>query len=143
MNKAILMGRLTRDVELQQTSNQVSVSKFSIAVDRKYKNQAGEKQTDFFNCVAWRNTAEFISKYFHKGSKILVTGEIQNRSYDDKDGAKRYVTEIIVEDGEFCESKQSDTTQAAPYGAPYNPSAGLPDGGAIPADDDTSLPFDL
>lgn len=134
MNKAILMGRLTRDPELKKTTNQISVATFSIAVDRKYKNQNGEKQTDFFNCVAWRNTAEFIAKYFHKGSKILVTGEIQNRSHDDKDGVKRYVTEIIVDDGEFCESKQSEPSQGAPIEPGYTVSAGDDPGDALPFD---------
>jgi single-strand DNA-binding protein len=131
MNKAFFMGRITKDIDAKQTASGISVATFSIAVDRKFKNQNGEKETDFFNCVAWRGTADFVSKYFKKGNKILVIGSLQNRSYDDKDGNKRYVTELIVDDAEFCESKRDDSNNA-----------NVPDG-FIMADDSTSLPFDL
>lgn len=110
-NKAILMGRLTRDPELKTTPNGVSVCKFSIAVDRRYQGQDEEKKTDFFNVVAWRQQAEFVSKYFSKGRCILVEGEIQNRSYTDKDGVTRYVTEIIASHVSFTGEKKAETQQ--------------------------------
>lgn len=108
MNKVILKGNLTKDIDLQTTSNGNSVAKFTIAVQRKFANADGERETDFINCVAWRNTADFVSKYFKKGSQILVCGAIQTRSYDAEDGTKRYVTEIIVDEVEFC--GKADTT---------------------------------
>ena len=85
-NKVIMMGRLTRDPELKTTPNGVSVCKFSIAVDRRFQNKGEEKKTDFFNVVAWRQTGEFVSRYFGKGNLILVEGELQTRSYVDKNG---------------------------------------------------------
>ena len=102
MNSCVLKGNLTRDVELSTTPNGVTVAKFSIAVQRRFTNADGEREVDFINCVAWRNTAEFVSKYFNKGSQILVRGEIQTRTYDAQDGTKRYVTEIIVDEVDFC-----------------------------------------
>lgn len=109
-NKAILMGRLARDPELKTTPNGVSVCTFSIAVDRRYQGKDEEKKTDFFNIVAWRQTAEFVSKYFSKGRCILVEGEIQNRSYTDKDGVTRYVTEIIASQVSFTGEKKAENT---------------------------------
>ena len=100
LNKVILGGRLTADPELKQTPQGISVISFSIAVNRKGKD-AG---TDFINCVAWRNTAEFISKYFKKGSSICVTGSIQTRSWEDN-GAKRHATEVLCEEANFVDSK--------------------------------------
>lgn len=111
MNKVVLKGNLTKDIELQTTSNGNNVAKFTIAVQRRFANADGERETDFINCVAWRNTAEFVSKYFKKGSQILVCGAIQTRSYDAEDGTKRYVTEIIVDEVEFC-GKAEATTEA-------------------------------
>ncbi len=102
MNKVILKGNLTKDVELSTTNSGINVAKFTIAVSRRFTNAEGERETDFLNCVAWRNTAEFIEKYFKKGSQILVCGAIQTRSYDADDGTKRYVTEIIVDEAHFC-----------------------------------------
>ena len=106
MNKVILKGRITKDIEVRytQTTN-VAVTSFSVAVDRPTK-QGEEKKTDFINCVAYSKTAEFVSKYFQKGQEILLTGRIQIRNYDDKDGKKVYVTEIIAENVEFCGSKK-------------------------------------
>ena len=130
MNKAFINGRLTRDPELRTTQNQVAVATFTVAVDRKFKDQNGERQADFINVVAWRERADFVSKYFHKGSKIIVMGSIQTRTYEDKDGNKRTATEIIADDVEFGESKQAN----APAAESFDP---------LPDDADTSLPFDL
>ena len=102
MNKVILKGNLTKDVELSTTPNGVAVAKFTIAVQRKFTNADGERETDFINCVAWRNTAEFTQKYFNKGSQILVCGAIQTRTYDAQDETKRYITEVIVDEVHFC-----------------------------------------
>lgn len=104
INKVILGGRLTADVELKQTPSGVAVCSFSIAVNRKYSKE-GEQQTDFINCQAWRNTAEFIAKYFSKGSAICIVGSIQTRSWKDKDGNNRYATEVIVDEALFVDSK--------------------------------------
>ena len=107
LNKVILMGRLTRDPELRTTPQGVSVCTFSIAVDRGYVRQGEERQADFINVVAWRSTAEFVSKYFIKGQMIAVVGRIQTRNYDDKDGKKVYVTEVVADNVEFIGSRNS------------------------------------
>ena len=96
-NKVILLGRITQDLQLRTTPQGTSVLTFSIAVDRRFQTKGEEKKADFFNCVAWRQEAEFISRYWTKGRPILVEGELQNRSYVDKNGVTRYVTEIIVD----------------------------------------------
>jgi len=106
LNKAILMGRLTRDPEIKYTQNNVAVCTFSIAVDRDYVQQGGQRQTDFINIVAWRKTAEFIGKYFAKGRMIVVCGSIQTRTWEGTDGRKNYATEIIADDVYFGESKK-------------------------------------
>ena len=95
-NKVILLGRITQDLQLKTTPQGTSVLTFSIAVDRRFQTKGEEKKADFFNCVAWRQEAEFISRYWTKGRPILVEGELQNRSYVDKNGVTRYVTEVIV-----------------------------------------------
>lgn len=113
-NKVILMGRLVADPELKQTNGGVSVANFTIAVDRKY-NKGEEKQADFINIIAWRQTAEFICKHFTKGSAILVEGELQTRSWTDQQGNKRYATEVVAHEVTFCESKKnSETNDTAP-----------------------------
>lgn len=101
INKVILGGRLTADIELKATPNGVAVAQFTIATNRRGNNA----QTDFINCVAWRQTAEFVSKYFSKGSSICVVGELQQRSWEDKNGGKRYATEVIVSEALFVDSK--------------------------------------
>jgi single-strand DNA-binding protein len=111
MNLIILKGRLTKDIELKTTTNGTPVAAFSLAVDRNYTPKGQEKQTDFINCVAWRNTAEFISKWFSKGSAMLVRGELQARNYEDKNGNKRTAFEVIVDTAEFCESKRNTSEQ--------------------------------
>lgn len=101
MNKVILVGNLTRDPELTQTPNGVSVCKFSIAVNRSFANANGEREADFLNIVTWRGLADNCAKFLTKGRKIAVSGSIQTRSYDDKDGNKRYATDIVADDVEF------------------------------------------
>ena len=104
-NKVILGGRLTSDVELKQTPSGVHVVTGSIAVNRKYKDANEQVQTDFFNFTAWRGTADFIAKFFKKGSSILIVGTIQNRSWTDQQGVKRYATDIIADEANFVDSK--------------------------------------
>jgi single-strand DNA-binding protein len=119
-NKVILGGRLTADAELKQTPSGVSVCTFSVAVNRKGGKDA-EQKTDFINCVAWRNTADFISKYFNKGSSIMLVGNIQKRSWQDNNGVTRYATDVIVDDVYFVDSKSENAgavvSNSVPYGA--------------------------
>lgn len=135
MNLCVLMGRLTSNVELKTTTNGVSVAAFSVAVDRKYAPQGQERQTDFINCVAWRNTAEFVSKWFGKGDMIAIVGEIQTRKYTDKNGNNRVAVEVVVNEARFCgrknESQQNNESENTPPA-----SDGFTD---VYADDD--LPF--
>lgn len=109
-NKVILGGRLTETPELKKTPSGVSVITFSLAVNRKYTKEQEQQQTDFINCVAWRGTAEFISKYFQKGSSICITGAIQTRSWTDNNNNKRYATEVIVDEANFVDSKSDNNT---------------------------------
>ena len=104
MNRAILMGRLTKEVEMRQTPDGVSVARFTLAVNRRFAKE-GQQQADFINCVAWRQTGEFIARYFQKGSMIAVVGSIQSRSWDGQDGKKQYATEVNVEEAYFTGSK--------------------------------------
>jgi single-strand DNA-binding protein len=110
MNKVILMGRLTRDIELKQTASGISYAKFSIAVDRRYSKN-GQKETDFVNCTAWRQTAEFIGKYFHKGDMIAIIGSITTDNYTDKNGQKVYNTYVTVDETYFTGSRTGGTTK--------------------------------
>ena len=107
MNVICLLGRLTADPELRHTANQVSVTSFTVAVDRRFVAQGQERQADFINVVAWRQTAEFITKYFRKGQRIAINGSLQSRSYTDKDGNKRTAYEVVADNAYFCESKSS------------------------------------
>lgn len=111
MNKAILMGRITKDMELRQTASGVAVLSFSIAVKRQFAKE-GQQNADFINCVAWRNQAEFISKYFSKGSMIAIVGNIQSRSWDGQDGKKQYTTEVNVDEVFFTGEKKETHTEA-------------------------------
>ena len=123
LNKIILMGRLTRDPELRRTQSGTAVTSFSIAVDRDFKSQSGEKETDFIDVVAWRNTAEFVSKYFTKGRMAVVEGRLQIRDWTDRDGGKRRSAEVIAENVYFGDSKReggSDYSSAPAYSAPYS-----------------------
>lgn len=114
MNKCILIGRLAKEPEVKNTSSQTPMCKFVVAVDRKFKDQNGEKQTDFISCIAWRQTATFISSYFHKGSRIAVVGSIQIRNFEDNNGEKVYLTEVVVDEAEFVESKTSESAPKKP-----------------------------
>ena len=111
-NKTILMGRLTRDPELKTTPSGVSVCTFSIAVDRRFQAKGEERKTDFFNIVAWRQTGEFVSRYFKKGNMILVEGELQTRQYTNKDGVNVTATEIIAERVSFTGEKAQSSAQS-------------------------------
>ena len=105
MNKVILIGNLTRDPEMHTTPAGVNKASFTIAVNRRFSNQQGVREADFFNCICWREKADFAEKYVTKGKKLCITGEVQNRSYEAQDGSKRYVTEVMVEQIEFCGAK--------------------------------------
>lgn len=139
INKVILGGRLTAAPELKQTTSGISVTQFSLAVNRKGK----EAQTDFLDCVAWRQTAEFICKYFKKGSSLCVVGSLQKREWEDKNGGKRYATEIIVDEALFVDSKNDAQTTEASAPTNYIPdaykTAEKPEFEAVGTDDD--LPF--
>ena len=143
LNKAILMGRLTRDPELRHTASNIPVTSFSLAVDRNY-GKGAERQTDFIDCVAWRSTAEFISRYFVKGQMMALVGSIQTRKWEDKDGNKRVSVEVVAEEASFC-GERKEGGQARPEARPVavdGPEAG---GTEIPGDgngfSDDDLPF--
>ena len=122
LNHITVMGRLTRDPELRYTQTQTPVTSFSVAVDRDYApKDGGERQTDFIDCVAWRSTAEFVSKYFQKGSMAVVSGRLQMRDWTDRDGNKRRSAEIVAENVYFGESKRSRDESGGGYnGGGYN-----------------------
>ena len=163
LNKVILGGRLTANPELRQTPSGVMVLTFGIAVNRNYRSRnedgsMGQPQADFINCVAWRERAEFISKYFHKGSSICVIGSIQTRTYNDQQGNKRYATDVVVDDTYFVDSKSENlgsqpSAQAympsgygdAPYSTPQAGQAPATQSGQAPQfevlSDDDELPF--
>lgn len=132
MNKVVLVGRLTKDPEIKNTSGQIPFCNFTIAVDRRFKDNSGQRQADFINCVAWRTTASFIGKYFQKGSRIGIVGSLQSRSYDDANGQKRYVTEVVVDEAEFVESAGNNTGRAQNY-APQSVAAPAPSIGSVAA----------
>lgn len=113
MNSVNLLGRICNDPELKTTNSGVSVTTFTLAVDRKFIPKGGEKQTDFITCVAWRNTAEFISKYFRRGQRMAIAGELQTRQYTASDGGQRKVYEVIVDDAFFCENKAEPSVEMA------------------------------
>lgn len=112
LNKVILMGRLTRDPELKSTQSGVDVASFTLAVDRGYAKAGTERETDFLDCVAWRGTAEFISRYFKKGMQVAVTGRIQSRKWKDQQDKKRVSVEIVVDEAFFADSKREPATGA-------------------------------
>ena len=147
LNKIILMGRLTRDPELRRTGTGTAVTSFSLAVDRDFKSQSREKETDFIDIVAWRSTAEFVSKYFTKGRMAVVEGRLQIRDWTDKDGGKRRSAEVVADNVYFGDSKRdggdSSGYSAAPAyknAAPSNFNAGGSDFAEI-GEDDGELPF--
>jgi single-strand DNA-binding protein len=106
MNKVILIGNLTKDIELTKTENDISIAKFSIAVNRKYKNKDGEHDVDFFQITAWRELAELCAKFLKKGDKVGVSGELHISSYENKDGDKKYATEVVASDVDFLSPKK-------------------------------------
>lgn len=112
LNHITIMGRLTKDPELRRTQSGTSVTSFSLAVDRDFKTQSGEKETDFIECVAWKNTAEFVSKYFQKGRMAVVSGRLQLRDWTDKEGTKRRSAEIIAYNVYFADSKQDQKQES-------------------------------
>ena len=160
LNKIVLMGRLTRDPELRRTSSDIAVASFSIAVDRDFgKNENGERETDFIDIVAWRSTAEFVSKYFSKGRMAVVSGRLQIRNWNDRDGNKRRSAEVVADNVYFGDSKkdsqgsgfnqaapsyqsgqQSDAPAGGPPSQPAYPASDYGDFAQI-ADDDSDLPF--
>lgn len=148
MNKVILMGRLTRDVEMRQTPNGVSLARFSIAVNRRFAGKDAQQQADFINCVAWRQTGEFISRYFHKGSMIAVVGSLQSRSWDGQDGKRQYSTEVVVDEAYFTGSRAETGTSGDGYQSQggFNQSRGFsapPTGGADTGSEPDFGDFDM
>ena len=162
LNHITIMGRLTRDPELRRTGSGIAVASFSLAVDRDYSpKDGGEKETDFIDCVAWRQTGEFVSKYFTKGRMAVVSGRLQIRSWNDKDGNKRRTAEVVADNVYFGDSKRdsdsgsssyagnsygsANTYGSAPayggYAAPAAPSAPPASDFAMLEDDDAQLPF--
>ncbi len=147
MNKVILMGRITRDAEIRYTQGEKStaIARFSLAVDRRFKKDNDEQNTDFISCIAFGKIAEFLEKFGRKGTKFVVDGRIQTGSYNNKDGQKVYTTDVVVENIEFAESKNSSgsggsTNQPAP--APSSSSSSAGDGFMnIPDGIDEELPF--
>lgn len=142
LNKTILGGRLTADPELKQTQSGVSVCSFTIAVNRRYQKD-GQKETDFITCQAWRQTAEFISRFFNKGASICVVGAIQTRSWEDQSGQKRYATEVIVDEAYFVDGKNDTQGAESTNNSNYMPDAYKPPQTANfePLAGDESLPF--
>lgn len=116
LNRIDLMGRLVRDPELRRTQNGTAVTSFTLAVERDFKSESGEKETDFIDCVAWRNTAEFVANYFTKGRMAAVSGRLQLRAWTDKEGNKRRSAEVLVDNAYFADSKPAaeDTAPPAP-----------------------------
>ncbi len=151
LNHITIMGRLTRDPELRRTGTGIAVTSFTVAVDRDFGGRdGGERETDFIDCVAWRNTGEFVSKYFTKGSMIVVSGRLQIRGWTDKEGNKRRTAEVVADNVYFGESKRGGETGGASYGstyaAPAAPSYSAPASNgasdfAMLDDDDAQLPF--
>ena len=164
LHHIVIMGRLTRDPELRRTGSGIAVASFSVAVDRDFAGrEGGERETDFIDCVAWRSTGEFVSKYFTKGSMIVVSGRLQIRSWTDKDGNKRRTAEVVADNVYFGESKRSNeggsysngnsyggnsyggnsySAPAAPsYGSYAAPAAAPASDFAMLDDDDAQLPF--
>ena len=136
LNNVTLMGRLTADPELRMTTSGTSVTQFTVAVERDYVKSGEERQTDFINVVVWGKTADFVTTYFHKGDMIAVVGSIQVRNYEDKNGNKRYATEVIADKVSFCGGKKEKSTDAA-----EQPTfTVLPDANPF-GDDDNECPF--
>ena len=121
LNHITIMGRMVREPELRYTRSNVPVTGFTVAVDRDHQSENGEKQTDFIDCAAWRGLAEFVSRYFHKGSMVAVSGRLQAHRWEDKDGNKRTGWSIKVENVYFCDSKKPDSNTSYSAPAEYSP----------------------
>lgn len=132
LNKIFLMGRLTRDPELRRTSNGTAVASFTLAVDRDYKSQSGEKETDFIDVVAWRSSAEFVSRYFAKGRMAVVEGRLQIRDWTDKDGGKRRSAQVVADNIYFGDSKRTVSDSDTPAAGEIS---------EIPEEEEGELPF--
>ena len=151
LNHITIMGRLTKDPELRRTGSGVAVTSFTVAVDRDFSGKDTEKETDFIDCVAWRNTGEFVSKHFTKGSMAVVSGRLQIRSWTDKDGNKRRTAEVVADNVYFGESKRSEGGSTYNSGNTYSAPTHTYGGYSVPAapasdfamldDDDAQLPF--
>ena len=153
LNHIVVMGRLVRDPELRRTGSGIAVASFSVAVDRDFgKNENGERETDFIDCVAWRQTGEFVSKYFTKGRMAVVSGRLQIRNWTDKDGNKRRSAEVVADNVYFGDSKRDGASASAgfdqtpSYAAPQPyqqsaPQAPAASGFSMLEDDDSELPF--
>lgn len=147
LNHITIMGRMTRDPELRRTGSGVAVASFTVAVDRDYKAEGQDRETDFIDCVAWRQTGEFVSKYFSKGSMIVVSGRLQIRSYTDKEGNKRRAAEVVADNCYFGEAKKDGSNSSGnsgtygDYSAPGGYSAPSNNDFAELDDDDAQLPF--
>ena len=143
-NKVILIGNLVADPELKQTQSGIAVTSFSIAVSRKFNRDSSQQQTDFFNIVCWRSTAEFVTKYFSKGKSILVCGSLQTRTWTDQQGQKRYITEVVADEVSFVERKSDGAGSGIPpmmnaEPAPYSNASKDTDFEEMATDED--LPF--
>ena len=146
LNRIEIMGRLTRDPEQRRTGNGTAVTSFTLAVDRDFSSQGQEKETDFIDCVAWRSTAEFVSKYFTKGRMAVVTGRLQIRNWTDKDGNKRRSAEVVADGVYFGDSKRDGSysdlsNHAVPQQSAYATSTHQSSDFTMLEDDDAQLPF--
>lgn len=130
LNRITLQGRLTKDPEIRSTQNQTIFCNFMVACDRNFSGQDGQKQTDFLPCIAWKQRAQLLGNYFHKGDMMIVSGSLTSRQYDDQNGQRRYVYEVLVDEIDFCGSKSDGKTREDPQAEP------LPD-------DNSPLPFEV
>lgn len=140
LNRVVLVGRLTKDVELRHTTTGLAVAQFTIAVNRQFTSQNGQREADFINCVVWRKQAENMAQYVKKGALIGVDGRIQARSYDAQDGSKRYVTEVLAESIQFLEPKGSQRTTSNEFDSAVPPTQF---GGSAKPDQDFDLALDI
>ena len=141
MNKVFLIGNLTRDPEIRETPSGVSMCRFSIAVQRPYSGQDGERQTDFFECTAWRGLAETIARFTKKGNKVAIVGSVQIRNYEDNQGMKRTAVDIIVQDCEFLSPRESEDGFDAASEAPRASAPKRKPALQAMDDDDSDIPF--
>jgi single-strand DNA-binding protein len=138
LNHITIMGRITKEIELRRTNDGTPVASFTLAVDRDFKGKNGEKETDFIDCVAWKNTAEFVEKFFSKGRMAVVSGRLQIRTWKDKDGNNRRTAEVVADNVYFGDSKKDgEATIPGGYSTPSKPASDF----TMLTDDDVQLPF--